>query len=110
MPDWEKLNRELDQALSEMSDEDWKEWYSKRNKKYMKTSVEWLVEQLDCLNRERKENLIDAETFFKDKAALIQQAKGMEKEQICNAYRVGWINHSPKTDSEQYYNETFKSE
>jgi hypothetical protein len=78
MPDWEKLNKELDQALSEMSDEDWKEWKLKRNEKRMKTAVEWLVEQLDCLNRERKENLIDAETFFKDKAALIQQAKGME--------------------------------
>jgi len=35
MPDWEKLDRELDQALSEMSDEDWKEWHSKRNIKHL---------------------------------------------------------------------------
>ena len=39
-----------------------------------------------------------------------EQAKAMEKEQICNAYRVGWINYSPKTDSEQYYNETFNTQ
>jgi hypothetical protein len=107
MPDWEKLNRELDQALSEMSDEDWKKWYSKRNKKYMKTAVEWLVEQLDCLNRERKENLIDAETFFKGKAALIQQAKGMEKEQIMGAYQAD-VPMCSDGDAEEYYNTIFK--
>jgi hypothetical protein len=63
------------------------------------TATEWLYEQLTS-------------TWF-DKTSgqhILEQAKEMEKEQICNAYRVGWINYSPKTDSEQYYNETFKSE
>ena len=39
----------------------------------MKTAVEFIVEQLDCLNRERKEKIIDAETYFKNKKALIEQ-------------------------------------
>ncbi len=67
----------------------------------MKTAVEWIEGYL------KKFNYIE-ESLSLRKA--FEQAKEMEKEQICNAYRVGWINYSPKTDSEQYYNETFKSE
>lgn len=48
----------------------------------MKTALEYFIEQLDCLNIERKKNLIDAETFFKHKKILTQQAKEMEKEQL----------------------------
>jgi hypothetical protein len=90
MPDWEKLNRELDQALSEMSDEDWKEWYSKRNKKYMKTAVEWLVEQL---------NLHEYED-------VIKQAKEMEKDQITGAYQAD-VPMCSDGDAEEYYNTIF---
>ncbi len=42
------------------------------------TPVEFIVEQLDCLNKERKQNLIDAETYFKHKAVLIKEAKARE--------------------------------
>jgi hypothetical protein len=45
------------------------------------TPVEFIVEQLDCLNRERKENLIDVETYFKHKTALIKEAKARENSQ-----------------------------
>ena len=37
---------------------------------------------------------------------LIDKAKELEKEQIKNAFNNGYLNH--KTNSEQYYNETFK--
>ena len=40
--------------------------------------VDFIVEQLDVLHRERKENLIDAETYFKHKATLIKEAKEMD--------------------------------
>jgi hypothetical protein len=50
------------------------------------TAVEFIVMQLDFLNRERKENLIDAETYFKHKISLIEQAKEMEKQQIERMY------------------------
>jgi hypothetical protein len=66
------------------------------------SAVEWFNEEINKLNVGT-----DARVFI---AKLFEQAKEMEKEQICNAYRVGWINYSPKTDSEQYYNETFKTE
>jgi hypothetical protein len=45
-----------------------------------------------------------------DYLKLKEQAKEMGKQQIYDAYRVGWINYLPKTNSEQYYQETFKSE
>ncbi len=45
------------------------------------TAVEFIVKQLDFLNRERKENLINAETYFKHKISLVQQAEEMEKKQ-----------------------------
>jgi hypothetical protein len=67
------------------------------------TAVEFLVEQIT------KHTWYDEEGFGHVSVSIldIEQAKQIEKEQICNAYRVGWINYSPKTDSEQYYNETY---
>ena len=45
------------------------------------TAVEYIVDQLDCLYKDRKLNLIDAETFFKHKKAIIEYAKAIEKGQ-----------------------------
>lgn len=69
------------------------------------TAVEWLVNEIDS-------NLLVTE---KVKLA-VEQAKQMEKEQIIDAYNVGYItdfklNSDYTTQTpEQYYNETFKSE
>ena len=71
------------------------------------TAVQWLVEKIQQANPSFKFD------------ALIRQAKEMEKEQIENAHRHGFtegtcFGSSPIgykfTTSEQYYNETFKSE
>ena len=71
------------------------------------TAVDWLVEKIEQANPSFKFD------------ALIRQAKEMEKEQIENAHRHGFtegtcFGSSPIgykfTTSEQYYNETFKSE
>lgn len=62
------------------------------------TAVEWLVEQF-----EQSHSYINE--IFKE---TIDQAKAMEREQIIDAYRTGWINYLPDKDSEQYYNETYK--
>ena len=66
----------------------------------MKTAIEWLVEQLA-----RKHNEFQALTFYYDHKEEIEQAKAMEKEQICNAYVEGleglWIS------AEEYYNREF---
>jgi protein associated with RNAse G/E len=45
------------------------------------TAVEYIVEQLDCLYKDRKLKLIDAETFFKHKKAIVEYAKAIEKGQ-----------------------------
>ena len=45
------------------------------------TAVDFIVKELDILHRERKEKVIDAETFFKHKGVLIKEAKEKEKEQ-----------------------------
>ena len=65
----------------------------------MKTAVEWLVSQL---NKEGFAQVVTDEE--------LEQAKEMEKEQIEDAYRTGWINYLPDKDSKEYYNQTFKSE
>ena len=62
-----------------------------------KTAVEWLIEQWPILESQLPD-------------WLIEQAKEMEKEQIKDAYRIGYINYLPTTNSEEYYNQTFKSE
>jgi hypothetical protein len=50
------------------------------------TAVDFIVKELDILHRERKEKVIDAETFFKHKGVLIQLAKEKEKEQSERMY------------------------
>ncbi len=66
------------------------------------TAVEWLVKML--YSPVGKGFIEGRRQIPHD---IIEQAKAMEKEQIINAYRTGWINYLPKTDSEQYYNETY---
>ena len=72
----------------------------------MKTAVEWLVEQLKEYNH----------LSYDEQSWIFKQAKEMEKEQIIEAYCKGSLDMSkdenifPRETSEQYYNETFKSE
>jgi tRNA splicing ligase len=68
------------------------------------TAVEWFEQQLDDL---------DIEIPF----SIFEIAKEMEKEQIEEAFANGvddeyeyHINNYPRTNSEQYYNETFNSD
>ena len=61
------------------------------------TAIEWLVEQLDGENH-LTENEIKR---------VVERAKEMEKQQIKEAHNRG--SYILET-SEQYYNETFKSE
>jgi hypothetical protein len=74
----------------------------------MKTAVEWLVEQLDG-ERHLTENEIKR---------LIQQAKEMEKDNVCDAWDDGYDKgmrdriekiSNPVGNAEQYYNETYKT-
>ena len=70
----------------------------------MKTAVEWFALELyEKFEMKGDGNLFDD---------LLEQAKAMFEEQIESAYRKGytessWGRHS---NSENYYNETFKSE
>jgi len=73
MANWEKLNKEFDDALDSMTSEDWELLASKRIKKKtrtMKTAVEWLMEELP------KHGSGAVRTF----GDLFEQAKEMEKE------------------------------
>jgi hypothetical protein len=68
----------------------------------MKTAVEWLIEQLE------NHNGVTRAGFEK----CIQQAKAMEKEQLCYFYVKGAeaeINN-PYVSNIEFYNQTFKSE
>jgi hypothetical protein len=67
------------------------------------TAVEWLIEQWPILESQIPERILN-------------EAKAMEKEQMIEAYDEGYSirdyygNRSDNTTSEQYYNQTFKSE
>jgi hypothetical protein len=63
------------------------------------TAIEWLVEELPILKIQLLEK-------------VVAKAKEMEKEQILNAFENGEVCTLFKNEgaSEQYYNETFKSE
>ena len=63
------------------------------------TAVEWLIEQLA-----RKNNEFQALTFYYDHKEEIEQAKEMEKDQICNAYTDGL--EGPYIGAGEYYKKT----
>ena len=66
----------------------------------MKTAVQWLIDKL-----EKEYNsfpLLNAEACIK--------AEAMEKEQIKDAWAIGKYDSVSTDTSEEYYNETFKSE
>jgi hypothetical protein len=74
----------------------------------MKTAVEWLVEQITTVKWKMSD--------VTDKNSIIEQAKAMEKEQIVEAYCNGCLDITKdenifllSKNSEQYYNETFKT-
>jgi len=67
----------------------------------MKTAVEWLGKELESFGDPQF-----CEVKWEELDSLIQQAKEMEKEQIEEAFAMG----NDDISSEQYYNETFKSE
>ena len=110
MPDWEKLNKELDQALSEMSDEDWKEWKLKRNEKRMKTAVEWYAEKEIQLTLDFIANKINEIEYGIKRIKLFEQAKEIEKYQIINANIGDGLTPEHREKAEQYYSQKFKSE
>ena len=84
----------------------------------MKTAVEWYNLKVIELMTQREQGNIDVLEFRNQLDLLLTEAKEMEKEQIiktaqdnfyagqdlANGYKINW------DSSEQYYNQTFKSE
>jgi hypothetical protein len=105
MANWEKLNKEFDDALDSMTSEDWELFASKRIKQTtitMKTAVEWLESEI-----------LEHYSPFDNKLLYeaIHKAKEIEKEQIVNAHYQGYRPSIGTTEiSEKYFNETFKQQ
>jgi hypothetical protein len=89
------------------------------------TAVEWLANELLHLDHEFDMKLIDKNEYQARRKQVTNQAKEMEKEQIIesvvNTVKIGtekegvliFTNEDEiliRNESEQYYNETFKSE
>ena len=84
-----------------------------RYKRDMKqTAVEWLANSIINLEERLRLKEINLNDFIEEKDLLVEQAKEIEKEQIQSAYIKGYTESSWKrhSNSENYYNETFKSE
>jgi glucose-6-phosphate 1-dehydrogenase len=73
----------------------------------MKTSVEWLQEQLECFG-----NKHELQVSWATVDELLEQAKEMEKEQIIDDYQQGYNNayFNNPLSKEQYYQDTFKKD
>ena len=80
------------------------------------TAVEFLAEKYDYVNWMRNRDEISSGMADEWRKHYLERAKAMEKEQIIESYCVGCAditkdnNIFPRETSEQYYNETFKSE
>jgi hypothetical protein len=72
------------------------EWFEKNISKYISYHYDKAYEEHDEVTK------------------IFEQAKEMEKEQIIDAWRDGWLNdyeydEDVKNSAEQYYNETFNT-
>lgn len=76
----------------------------------MKTAVEWLAEKYDYVYWMVKRDEISPGLAEEWKKHYLEQAKEMEEKQIIEAWVDGVINWDSEKESQQYYNETFKSE
>lgn len=82
----------------------------------MKTAVEWLAEKLEYVNWMRNRDEIFPEIADQWRKHYLEQAKEMEKEQIVDAFEIGYENGACVNQGESiyhghnYYNETFKQQ
>jgi len=77
------------------------------------TAVEWYNLKVIELMTQREQENIDVLEFRNQLDLLLTQAKEMEKEQICDAWKngienCGEFNNPTIVSGRQYYNETFK--
>lgn len=76
------------------------------------SAVEWYIENVKLKEIEYLDDKITTTQLDVIINNLGEQAKEMEKEQIEDAFEIGYVNgadHSWSNDGEQYYNETFKN-
>jgi hypothetical protein len=71
------------------------------------TAVEWLKGVIDSFG-----NKHELQMSWSTLDEILEQAKEMEKEQICDAFYYGvkvdeWTTENPYTQAEQYYNENY---
>ena len=83
------------------------------------TAVEWYAAQSMQLEIQRGKGIISISQMLNELSNIFQQAKEMEKNNICDAWDNGYDKgtrdriekiSNPVGNAEQYYNETFKSE
>ena len=76
----------------------------------MKTAVEWYSQKHLGLLVKLENKEISLGEYVTKHGLLLEQAKEMEKEQIMNAFDECGMWQDNYSDSEHYYNKTFKSE
>ena len=73
------------------------------------TAVEWQFNELQKIEKALTNKVIDGMEFIKMKYEILEKAKEMEKEQIKDAFDECGMWQDNYSDSEHYYNKTFKS-
>ena len=73
------------------------------------SSVEWYSNAVNAILIARKDNKIDDELFIQNLLNAKLQAKQIEKQQIEDAYDMGYLDYQILThdSAQEYYTETF---
>ncbi len=73
------------------------------------TAVEWLDEQIEYISIQIIDGFLTIKEFMEEREKLFSQAKEMEKQQIVDAFNVGFKDTGLSfLQGEQYYKETFE--
>ena len=73
------------------------------------TAVEYLAEKYNYITWLRNRDEISTGTADEMRTNAYIQAKEMERHQILDAYRNGWLNFPAGNDGWEYYDETFNT-
>ena len=120
MANWEKLNKEFDDALNSMTKEDWKSWYERFKQKQINqnkmTAVEKLIAKYEKQwNKYGMGSVISYSQVIADLEKLKKVEKSQYQETWETAHQAGRFEGKGIAEEnwqtfETYWLETFKSE
>lgn len=64
MANWNKLNKEFDNVINNLTDKDWNDWYDNIDKQKESCKIQMILEAIDALNKLNRKIFIKHETSW----------------------------------------------